>query len=339
MAFGEQLRAERERRGLSEHQVAEATHMMVQIVRELEAEDFHRIAAAIYGRGFVKLYATFLELEPKPLVEDFDLMYRQRGRQPEAPTKVALQRFDPPADDSLPPTGRRPDEHTAAARPDGTDRTGAGRTAGQDLFGQPLRKDEAAQGAPDPDGARLSIPRPAGAPSPLLSVEPGTLRPEWPGKGDRPRIHEEPAHAEPVTPSGRPRPPVARSVLDSASHRFDGQPYRPGLGHRLGHLVGIVFGALATVTARLAALLRQLGAAIAAHLRRWLRGARTWPWATIGRAAAIAVPAVVLLWGAAIGLRACSRRGGGDAPDEAAASTPLDVVIERVLPPPAGYYE
>jgi CheY-like chemotaxis protein len=42
---------------LAEMFIAEATRMMVQVVEELEREDFRRIAAPIYGRGFIKLYA------------------------------------------------------------------------------------------------------------------------------------------------------------------------------------------------------------------------------------------------------------------------------------------
>ena len=52
--------------------------MLVQIVEEMENEDFHRIAAPIYGRGFVKLYAECVGLDPLPLVKEFMDIYEGR---------------------------------------------------------------------------------------------------------------------------------------------------------------------------------------------------------------------------------------------------------------------
>jgi cytoskeletal protein RodZ len=75
MALGEILRNAREQKGLTPSVVAESTHMKVQIVEDLEREDFRRIAAPIYGRGFVKLYAELLQLDPEPLVRDFMELY------------------------------------------------------------------------------------------------------------------------------------------------------------------------------------------------------------------------------------------------------------------------
>ena len=75
MALGEILKNARVQKGLSASDVAESTHLMVQVVQDLEREDFRRIAAPIYGRGFVKLYAELLELDPGPLVRDFMDLY------------------------------------------------------------------------------------------------------------------------------------------------------------------------------------------------------------------------------------------------------------------------
>ena len=75
MALGEILKNARVKKGLSFSDVAENTHMLVQIVEALEREDFRRIAAPIYGRGFVKLYAECLDLDPEPLIRDFMTLY------------------------------------------------------------------------------------------------------------------------------------------------------------------------------------------------------------------------------------------------------------------------
>ena len=73
--FGKTLREAREAKGLSIAQVAESTHMMSQIVEGLENEDFSRIVAPIYGRGFVKLYCEAVGLDPKELTTAFMEIY------------------------------------------------------------------------------------------------------------------------------------------------------------------------------------------------------------------------------------------------------------------------
>lgn len=69
--FGKTLRAAREAKGLTVGQIAESTHMLSSIVQNLEEEDFSKIVAPIYGRGFVKLYCEAVGLDPKPLIDEF----------------------------------------------------------------------------------------------------------------------------------------------------------------------------------------------------------------------------------------------------------------------------
>ena len=107
MEFGKSLREAREAKGYTATQIAEMTHMLASIVEELEKEDFSRIAAPIYGRGFVKLYCEAVGLEAKPFVDEFmeimngnrDIPIRER---PVAPP-VQVQDAVPPADPPPPP--------------------------------------------------------------------------------------------------------------------------------------------------------------------------------------------------------------------------------------------
>lgn len=69
--FGKTLRAARENKGLTVGQLAEATHLTSGMVKDLENEDFSHIAAPIYGRGFIKLYAATTGLDPKPLIDEY----------------------------------------------------------------------------------------------------------------------------------------------------------------------------------------------------------------------------------------------------------------------------
>ena len=94
MSLGNTLRAAREACGLTTSELAARTHMLVQIVEGLENEDFRRIPAPIYGRGFIKLYCEAVNLDPKPLQAEFmDLFNRAK---------------DAPAKNVMPPVRSRP---------------------------------------------------------------------------------------------------------------------------------------------------------------------------------------------------------------------------------------
>jgi cytoskeletal protein RodZ len=69
--FGKTLRLAREAKGYSVSQLAEMTRMIHQTIEDLENENFTRIAAPIYGRGFVKLYCEAVGLDPKPMIAEF----------------------------------------------------------------------------------------------------------------------------------------------------------------------------------------------------------------------------------------------------------------------------
>ena len=69
--LGECLRAARLAKGYSFEEVASKTHMLVEIAQEMENGDFHRISTPIYGRGFVRLYADCVGLDPDPLLKKF----------------------------------------------------------------------------------------------------------------------------------------------------------------------------------------------------------------------------------------------------------------------------
>ena len=83
--FGKTLREAREAKGLTTAQIADKTHMMVQVVEGLEHEDFSRIVAPIYGRGFVKLYCEAVGLDPKPYVDSFMEIYSSNRSPAPAP--------------------------------------------------------------------------------------------------------------------------------------------------------------------------------------------------------------------------------------------------------------
>lgn len=99
MEFGNTLRIAREAKGFTQAQVAEMTHMAPATVADLENENFGRIAAPIYGRGFVKLYCEAVGIDPKPMIDEFMAIYngeRDTGIRERKPVAEKRQDAPPP---------------------------------------------------------------------------------------------------------------------------------------------------------------------------------------------------------------------------------------------------
>ncbi len=75
MSLGQQLKQARLRMNLTASEVASATRMKVQIVESIEDENFSVFAAPIYGKGFIRMYAEYVGLDPVPLMQEYALNY------------------------------------------------------------------------------------------------------------------------------------------------------------------------------------------------------------------------------------------------------------------------
>ncbi len=71
-SLGSQLRTAREAKGVTPSEAAEATHIKVQIIEDLEQNRFHRTYAPIYAKGFIRLYAEYLGLAPSDLLAAYE---------------------------------------------------------------------------------------------------------------------------------------------------------------------------------------------------------------------------------------------------------------------------
>lgn len=104
MSLGNTLRAAREACGITTSELAARTHMLVQIVEGLENEDFRRIPAPIYGRGFIKLYCEAVNIDPKPLQAEFmELFNRPKNDAANAIAEPPPRRPPPPMPEPEPP--------------------------------------------------------------------------------------------------------------------------------------------------------------------------------------------------------------------------------------------
>jgi cytoskeleton protein RodZ len=71
-SVGEQLRAAREKQGLSVSQVADRTKLRADHVRALEEGNYDAFAAPVYVRGFVRSYAGLVKMNPSGLLKDLE---------------------------------------------------------------------------------------------------------------------------------------------------------------------------------------------------------------------------------------------------------------------------
>lgn len=76
MTVGEHLAAAREQAGLSIDDVSRATRIRGALIRDIEAGGVEASGGAVYARGHIRAIATYLRLDPVPLLAEFD---RARG--------------------------------------------------------------------------------------------------------------------------------------------------------------------------------------------------------------------------------------------------------------------
>jgi transcriptional regulator with XRE-family HTH domain len=82
-SLGEQLRAQREHKGITLEQAAADTRIREKFLKALEEGDYTSLPGAVYTRGFLRNYADYLDLETDELV----VLFRQeRGGGPPEPT-------------------------------------------------------------------------------------------------------------------------------------------------------------------------------------------------------------------------------------------------------------
>ncbi len=74
IAPGKILRDTREVRRLSQAEIASRLHLSLQIIKDIESDDYSRFPAAIYVRGYLRNYAALLEMNSEPLLHAFDVM-------------------------------------------------------------------------------------------------------------------------------------------------------------------------------------------------------------------------------------------------------------------------
>lgn len=69
--IGQQLKAAREAKGVTEQEAGRVTKILTRMIREMEADDFSSMAAPAYAKGFIRMYARYLGLDADALVQQY----------------------------------------------------------------------------------------------------------------------------------------------------------------------------------------------------------------------------------------------------------------------------
>jgi cytoskeleton protein RodZ len=69
--FGQRLKSERERRGLSLEEVAQTTRIGIHHLRALEGSDFDALPADVFVTGYLRAYAQCVNVDADAIIEDF----------------------------------------------------------------------------------------------------------------------------------------------------------------------------------------------------------------------------------------------------------------------------
>lgn len=94
MSVGATLRQAREAKGLSLEDIKNSTQIMTRQLQEMEHDDFSSFAAPIYAKGFIRLFARAVGLDPEPLVREFSAQPMKGGGG--SPALKAMPAPEPP---------------------------------------------------------------------------------------------------------------------------------------------------------------------------------------------------------------------------------------------------
>lgn len=110
--IGQQLRAARERKKITLEAAAQATKIKGEHLASLEANQFDDIEAPVYVKGFIKIYARFLGIEERPLVDAY-----LRTVSVEMSVQLSPTPPPPPAAPPPPPKPAAPPRSALSPRP------------------------------------------------------------------------------------------------------------------------------------------------------------------------------------------------------------------------------
>ncbi len=83
--LGAKFKAARLKRKLTASEAAKGTRIKIQHIEAMERDDFSAIPAVTYAKGFIRIYADYLELDSGPLVDEYMERHAPKEKAPLLP--------------------------------------------------------------------------------------------------------------------------------------------------------------------------------------------------------------------------------------------------------------
>jgi len=84
LSFGEELRKEREIRGITLREIADATKISHRFLEAIERNDYKNLPAPVFTKGFIKEYAHYVGLSADSILDHYTHFVREREAEDEA---------------------------------------------------------------------------------------------------------------------------------------------------------------------------------------------------------------------------------------------------------------
>jgi cytoskeleton protein RodZ len=91
-SLGAFLREHREQKGASLTEACEATKISLPVLKAIEEDAYERMPAEAFCRGFYSLYASFLELDPKIILEQYEASKETVQKSSKKPAKPPVKK-------------------------------------------------------------------------------------------------------------------------------------------------------------------------------------------------------------------------------------------------------
>lgn len=78
--IGQKLEAARQAKGVTVSEAGQATKILSKFIEAMEADDFGALSAPVYAKSFIKMYAQYLGLDARPLVDEYVAQHAPRTK-------------------------------------------------------------------------------------------------------------------------------------------------------------------------------------------------------------------------------------------------------------------
>lgn len=78
--IGQKLESARQAKGVTVSEAGQATKILSKFIEAMEADDFGALSAPVYAKSFIKMYAQYLGLDARPLVDEYVAQHAPKAK-------------------------------------------------------------------------------------------------------------------------------------------------------------------------------------------------------------------------------------------------------------------